>query len=121
LVDKAWALERQFWDETLKGRAGAFYARHMTSDGYVVFPSGVVERPDLIARWESHVPLREYTLSEPRLLLVDGESVLVHYRMTADGEWLPNYQALVTSLYTAEGDSWALIMRQHTPEAPFAF
>jgi hypothetical protein len=93
----------------------------MTADGYTVFPHGVVERDELIARWNSHEPLKEYQLSEPRLLLVDGESVLVHYHVTADGSWLPGYRAFVTALYIWEGDNWALVMRQHTPEADFAF
>jgi hypothetical protein len=120
-MDKAWELERRFWDEMREGRAGAFYARHMTADGYTVFPDGVMERDDLILRWNSHEPLREVKLSEPRLQLVDGSSVLVNYRMYADGDWLPNYRAWVTSLYTWEGDDWALVMRQHTPESDFAF
>jgi hypothetical protein len=120
-MDQAWKLEQHFWEELSAGRAGAFYAKHMTADGYVVLPSGVVDRDNLIARWEGREPLREYSLSEPRLLLVDGGSVLVHYHAVADGEWLPNYRAWMTALYTWEGAGWALVFRQHTPEAPFAF
>ncbi|TQS40204.1 hypothetical protein [Cryptosporangium phraense] len=118
-MDQAWKLEQHFWEELNEGRAAGFYARHMTSDGYVVLPSGVVERDDLIVRWEQHEPLT-YELSEPRLLLVDG-NVLVHYRVTADGSWLPDYKAYITSMYTWEGGEWALVFRQHTPEAEFAF
>ena len=120
-MDEAWKLERQFWDELGNGGASGFYARHMTADGYVVLPSGVVERQDLIDRWKSHEPLRQVELSPPRLLLVDGGSVLVHYHVACDGEWLPNYRAWVTSLYTWEGAGWSLVFRQHTPETEFAF
>jgi len=118
-MDQAWKLEQHFWQELSEGRAAGFYARHMTSDGYVVLPTGVVDRDQLIARWEGHEPLT-YELSEPRLLLVDG-SVLVHYHATADGSWLPNYRAWVTSLYIWEGSGWSLAFRQHTPEGQFAF
>jgi hypothetical protein len=120
-MDEAWKLEQQFWGELTAGDAAGFYARHMTADGYVVLPTGVVERQELISRWSAHEPLREYQLSEPRLLLVDGASVLVNYRVHCDGEWLPNYRAWITSLYTWEGAGWALVYRQHTPEAAFPF
>ena len=78
-MDQAWKFEQHFWEELSEGRAAGFYARHMTSDGYVVLPTGVVERDQLIARWEQHEPLT-YELSGPRLLLVEG-NVLVpaHY------------------------------------------
>ena len=118
-MDQAWKLEQHFWQELSEGRAAGFYARHMTSDGYVVLPTGVVGRDELISRWEQHEPLT-YQLSEPRLLLVEG-NVLVQYHAVADGSWLPNYRAWITSLYTWEGADWALVFRQHTPEAPFAF
>jgi hypothetical protein len=120
-MDHAWELEQHFWEELKVGKAGAFYARHMTADGYVVLPTGVIPRSDLVSRWDAHEPLREYGLSKPNLLLVDSGSVLVHYHATADGEWLPNYRAWITSLYTWEGDDWALVFRQHTPEAAFPF
>jgi hypothetical protein len=121
-MDEAWKLEQQFWEDLTHGEGAAgFYARHMTSDGYVVLPSGVVDRTELIDRWERHEPLREYELSEPRLLLVDGGSCLVHYFVACDGAWLPNYKAFITSLYTWEGAGWALVFRQHTPQGEFAF
>ncbi|GAA3385294.1 hypothetical protein [Cryptosporangium minutisporangium] len=119
-MDQAWKLERHFWEELSEGRAGGFYARHMTADGYVVLPNGVMNRDELIVRWEQHEPLT-YELSEPRLLLVDGGSVLIQYHASADGSWLSNYRAWITSLYTWEGADWALVFRQHTPEGPFAF
>jgi len=120
-MDQAWALEQQLWEAVGSGGAGAFYARHMTSDGFIVLPGVVIDRNELIARWNTHQPLREYTLSEPRMVMVDGESVLISYRVTADAEWLPKYRAQVTALYTWSGGEWALAFRQHTPDGEVEF
>ena len=122
-MDEAWRLEQELWEAVSSGGASAFYARHMTTDGFIVVPGAVLERHELIMRWETQKPLREYTLSEPRLVLVDGSSVLITYRVVADGEWLPNYHAQITALYTWIGGEWALAFRQHTPDSddPFPF
>jgi hypothetical protein len=122
-MDEAWRLEQELWEAVSTGTASAFYARHMTADGFIVLPGAVVERHDLIMRWETREPLREYKLSEPRMVMVDGEGVLITYRVIADGEWLPNYRAQIAALYTWSGGEWALAFRQHTPDgdAPFPF
>jgi hypothetical protein len=120
-MDQAWELEQELWKAVSSGDAGAFYARHMTSDGFIVLPGIVIDRNELILRWNSHEPLREYTLSEPRLVMVDGDTVLISYRVVADSEWLPDYRAQVTALYTWSGGEWALAFRQHTPDSETRF
>ena len=120
-MDQAWALERELWDAVSTGGASNFYARHMTTDGFVVLPGAVLDRHQLILNWEKQEPLREHSLSEPRLVMVDGDSVLITYRVYADGEWLPNYHAQVTALYTWVGGEWALAFRQHTPDGETTF
>jgi hypothetical protein len=122
-MDEAWRLEQELWQAVSTGRGGAFYARHMTADGFIVLPGAVIDRHELMLRWDKHEPLREYSLSEPRLVMVDGDSVLITYRVIADGEWLPNYRAQISALYTWIGGEWALAFRQHTPDGdhPFPF
>jgi hypothetical protein len=122
-MDQAWRLERESWEAVSSGAAGAFYAHHMTTDGFIVLPGRTVDRNELILRWEKHEPLDSYELSEPRMVLVDGESVLISYRVAAEGAWLPGYRAQITSLYTWVGKEWALAFRQHTPDSedPFPF
>jgi hypothetical protein len=117
-MDQAWELEKEFWKESGAGSAGTFYRRHMISDGYVVTPSGVVSRDELISMWESHPAVRSYDLSEPRFTLVDGSNVLLTYHVTMDADWLPDYAAYMTAMYTWEGSGWALAVRTHTPVAP---
>ena len=123
MPDEAWELEREFWAAVGTGDAGGFYRRYMTSDGFVVVPGALVDRQDLITRWDGHQPLRSYQLDEPRTLVVNGESILVSYSVVADADWIPDYRARVTALYTREGNGWALTFRQHTPHPaePFPF
>src|SRR5215210_7276037 len=102
-MDQAWELEKEFWKESSAGSAGSFYQRHMIADGYVVIPSGVVSRDELISKWNSHRPVTSYDLSEPRFTLVDGSNVLLTYHVKMDAEWLPDYEAHMTALYTWEG------------------
>jgi hypothetical protein len=122
-VDQAWRLEPELWKALSSGSASAFYAQHMTSDGYIVLPGAVIDRNELILGQDRREPLREYSLSEPRLVMVDGDSVLITYRVAADGEWHPDYHGQITALYTWIGGEWALAFRQHTPDGvtPFPF
>jgi hypothetical protein len=120
-MDQAWELEQEFWKETSVGNAGGFYQRHMIAEGYVVIPSGVVSRDELIAKWNQHLPVTSYELSEPRFTLVDGSNVVLNYHVRMSADWLPDYAAWMTALYTWEGAGWALAVRTHTPEAAFPF
>jgi uncharacterized protein DUF4440 len=121
-MDQAWELEKEFWKESSAGTAGNFYQRHMIADGYVVIPSGVVSRDELIAKWNSHRPVRSYDLSEPHYTLLEGGSnVILTYHVKMDSEWLPQYEAHMTAVYTWEGGGWALAVRTHTPVASFTF
>ena len=122
-MDEAWRLEQDLWESMGSGNGSNFYARHMTADGFIVLPGVVIDRHELMLRWNDQAPLREYTLSTPRLVMVDSDSVLITYRVVADGESLPNYRAQITALYTWIGGEWALAFRQHTPDGdhPFPF
>jgi hypothetical protein len=120
-MDQAWKLEQTFWEESRTGNAAAFYRRHMITEGYVALPSGIVTRDELVTRWDDHRPLRAYELSEPRFMLVDGSNLLITYGARADAEWLPDYVALMTALYTWEATGWSLAVRTHTPTSSFPF
>ena len=120
-MDQAWQLEQDFWKESSAGSAGGFYRRHMIAEGFVVIPSGVVSRDELISKWDKHLPVRSYELSEPRFTLLDGSNVIISYHVTMDAEWLPEYSAFMTAMYTWEGAGWALAVRTHTPSGDFSF
>jgi hypothetical protein len=120
-MDEAWKLEQEFWREASAGTAGSFYQRHMITEGYVVIPSGVVSRDELASTWSQHRPIPTYELSDPRFALLDGPNVIISYHVDMDVDWLPQYSAWVTAVYTWEGNGWALATRAHTPAGPFSF
>jgi hypothetical protein len=122
-MDQAWKLEQESWEAARSGRSGEFFARHMTTDAFVVMPGTLISRDRLILGWGDRKPLDRYQLAEPKMVLVDGESVLISYRVSAHAEWLPDYEAQVSALYTWSGGEWALAFRQHTPDGqtPFEF
>jgi hypothetical protein len=116
-MDQAWKLEEEFWRVSTSGGVAAYYARVLAADAFVVVPGGVLEREDLLRQWEDRPPWSDYTLSESRLVLVNGETVVISYRVQArdkDGEV---YRARVSSVYVWAGSGWALTLRQHTPES----
>jgi hypothetical protein len=114
-MDQAWALEEEFWQAGASGRISEFYAKVLTSDAFVVAPGQVLLRHDLLYMWLDRAPWDSYELTDRRDLLVNGETALLSYRIVASSQDTPDYQALVSSLYTWVG-GWALVFRQHTPD-----
>jgi hypothetical protein len=119
-MDQAWALEEEFWQAGASGRTAEFYAKVLTSDAYVVVPSGILLRDDLLHMWHERAPWDRYELLERRGQLVNGETVLLSYRLVASSLSTPDYRARVSSLYTWVS-GWALVFRQHTPEIGVTF
>ena len=120
-MDQAWALEQAFWKEAAEGNPTAFYARHMTADGFVVLPNRIVSRNELLSRWPELETVRSYDLSDPSFTLLEGGNVVITYHLAAEANWLAKYEAIVTALYTWGVQSWQLIFRAHTPKGSFPF
>lgn len=114
-MDEAWRLEEEFWQAGASGRVHAYYARVLTSDAFVVIPGEVLTREELMRQWDHRSPWDSWTLYDRRTALVNGETVVLSYRVTARSADVPLYRAHVSSVYTWVGQ-WALALRQHTPE-----
>jgi hypothetical protein len=113
-VDQAWQLEQESWAAAAAGEAAAYYAKIMTDDAFVVLPDRVLDRDEVL---DGGVPpWSSYELEEPRLSLLDGETVLVSYRVAADRPGAGGYRGQVTSLYAWSDGGWALTFQQHTPD-----
>ena len=118
-VDEAWKLEEEFWQAGVSGRVHEYYARVLAVDAFVVVPGHVLVREDLLRQWDDRAAWAHYSLSESRIVLVNGETVVLTYRVNAqqiDGD---AYRARVSSMYTWVG-GWALAFRQHTPDPGLA-
>ena len=113
-MDQAWQLEEQFWAAGAAGDVQDHYAHVLTSDAFVVVPGAVLQREDLMQEWEDRTPWKDYEFTERRTVLVNGETVVLSYRVAATG---PDgvYRARVSSVYTWV-TGWALAFRQHTPD-----
>jgi len=114
-VDEAWKLEEQFWHAGTAGRVHEYYARVLAADAFVVIPGHVLVREDLLRQWDERAAWSQYELSERRIVLVNGETVVLTYRIEAEQTDGSAYQARVSSMYTWVG-GWALAFRQHTPD-----
>jgi hypothetical protein len=116
-MDQAWQLEEDFWRAGATGGADvrAHYARVLTSDAFVVVPGQVLAREELLRQWDDRAPWQRYAIEDRRAVLVNGETVLLSYRVSASSPDTPAYVARVSSVYTWEG-GWVLAFRQHTPD-----
>lgn len=114
-IDQAWQLEEQFWAAGATGQVPDYYARVLTADAFVVVPGAVLRREDLIRAWDDRDPWQEYELVDRRDVLVNGETVVLSYRVRASVPGGEAYRAQVSSVYTWV-TGWALAFRQHTPD-----
>lgn len=114
-MDQAWQLEEQFWAAGSSGGVPDYYARVLTTDAFVVVPGAVLGREDLIRQWDDRSPWKDHELTERRNVLVNGETVVLSYRVTATSSDGSTYAARVSSVYTWV-TGWALAFRQHTPD-----
>jgi hypothetical protein len=119
-VDQAWALEEEFWAAGVSGHVHDYYARVLAADAFVVVPEHVLLRDDLLRQWDDRAAWQDYALTEHRIVLVNGETVVLTYRVEAQQVNGEPYRARVSSLYTWVGRGWALAFRQHTPDAGVA-
>jgi hypothetical protein len=106
-----WDLEARFWTD------GAESARGMTAKNAVFvfpFPAGILRgdalwrERDVAQRWRSVV------MNERFVSLKDDIAVLA-YRVTAERGGDPIYEALCTSTYLRDDDTWLRLSHQQTP------
>ncbi len=114
-MDQAWACEEDFWQAGIEGRTVDHYARVLAADAFVVVPDHLLDRDDLVQQWHERVAWAEYTLSERRDVLINGETAVLSYRVRARQTDGHVYRARVSSVYTWVA-GWALAFRQHTPD-----
>jgi hypothetical protein len=116
VVDEAWKLEEEFWAAGKSGHVHQYYARVLAADAFVVVPGHVLVREDLLRQWQERAAWEQYSLSEQRIVMVNGETVVLTYRVNAQQSDDTPYRARVSSMYTWVGGGWALAFRQHTPD-----
>ena len=114
-MDQAWECEEDFWRAGVEGRVAEHYAHVLAADAFVVVPDHVLDRDDLVQQWNERAAWAEYSLSERRDVLINGETAVLSYRVQARQTDGNVYRARVSSVYTWVA-GWALAFRQHTPD-----
>jgi hypothetical protein len=114
-VDEAWQLEEGFWKAGTSGAVQDYYAMVLAADAFVVVPGRVMSRDDLLRQWDDRAPWTEYALTERRIVLVNGETVVLSYCVAARDAEDREYRARVSSVYTWVA-RWVLAFRQHSPD-----
>ncbi|MGY9047658.1 hypothetical protein P775_07095 [Puniceibacterium antarcticum] len=106
-----WDQEEHFWTQ------GAQSARNMTAKNAVFvfpYPAGILQgdslwrEADVAQRWRSVV-------MSDRFLSQQGNVAALAYRVSAERGDLPVYDALCTSTYVKDDDTWLRLSHQQTP------
>lgn len=105
-----WDLEERFWTQ------GADSSRHTTAKGAVFvlpYPAGILQgdalwrEKDIAKRWRSVVMSERYVSRQ------DNITVLA-YRVSAEHGGEPIYEALCTSTYLKDDDTWVRLSHHQT-------
>jgi hypothetical protein len=108
-------LEEAGWRE-LGGIDGpAYYWEHMAGDGLMVVPGAVLTKEQAIEAMAAAPPWSWFRITQPRLLRLGADAVVVVYEARAQRDGQPEYRALVSSTYTRGNDAWELAVHQLTP------
>jgi hypothetical protein len=120
-MDQAWQVEQEFWQDSATQGPQGWCARYMATEGFIVLPNRVVSRDEAIHGWKDRPPIQSWSVSEPTFTVIEGGNLVISYQVHLDADWLPDYNAFITSLYVWGTDSWLLICRTHTPRGEFPF
>ncbi len=109
--DTLWDLEECFWTK------GAQSARAMTAENAVFvfpYPAGILQgdslwrEADVAQRWRSVV-------MSDRFLSQHDNIAVIAYRVSAERNGAPIYEALCTSTYLRDDGTWLRLAHQQTP------
>ncbi|RVU36985.1 hypothetical protein EOI86_16995 [Hwanghaeella grinnelliae] len=103
-------MEERFWTE------GADGARHMTAEnGVIVFPypAGILHGADVWREKNVAQRWRSVEMSE-RYISIQDKIAILAYSVAADRGDEPTYEALCTSTYLKDDDTWLRLTHQQT-------
>jgi hypothetical protein len=108
-------LEHDAWQSLVDGRGRAHFAQVLDGDGLVVgLGSGPATGEDALDRLGGRA-WSWFRLRGPRSVALGSDAASISYRVVARRDFDVEYQALVASIYRRHGDSWRLVVHQHTP------
>ncbi|MBK0420414.1 nuclear transport factor 2 family protein [Leucobacter sp. CSA1] len=110
-------LEHRGWSSLCDGTGADFYGRIMTESGVMVLAHGeVFDRGAVEDSLRDAPAWRSYEIADERLIsLSDDQAILVYTGRAYRDEEEPAFVALMSSVYTRDGDEWRLALYQQTP------
>lgn len=111
--DVLWDQEERFWTQ------GAESARILSAKNAVFvfpYPTGILQGDALWREAEVAQRWRSVVMSK-RLVTREENIAALAYRVSAERDDMPIYQALCTSTYLKDDDKWLRLTHQQTPVA----
>ena len=112
-------LEEESWQTLSSKEAGAaqkFYNSLLTDDAVMVFPGGMlIEGKAKILESFAAQPWKSFRFEGQHVVKLSENVGAVVYKVTAQRGGNDPYTALISSVYTRDGDRWKLALHQQTP------
>ncbi len=106
-------IEKQAW-EAADARDVAFYREYLSQEALIVSPSGVLDKEGILRDIaENPRELPAYTISDPKIVPLGGESGVLAYTVSLGG-----YMLFVSTVYTRSDGRWRAAFHQRTPASP---
>jgi hypothetical protein len=118
LTDALLELEHQGWQALCDGTGAAFYGEIMTEDAVMILAHGYsLDRDAVVASLEQAPTWNSYTITEPTVLRLGADDVILRYTGTGRRGDDPEFVALMASVYSRIDGTWRLVHYQQTPRA----
>ncbi|MFN2201604.1 MAG: nuclear transport factor 2 family protein [Caldilineaceae bacterium] len=111
-------LEVQGWQAlTEEGDAARdFYESVLREDAVMLFPGGIrLQGKDEILASFAAQPWQSFQFQEMQVISLLAEAGVVVYWVAAQRADTEPYEALISSTYVRDGDTWKLALHQQTP------
>jgi hypothetical protein len=107
-------LEDEMWRANREGD-GSFYDRVLRDDALVVSKYGVAGKAAIVPGVSKNEnPYVKTVLSDRKVLPITPDSALVTYRVAVTNDAGVTFEALATSVYAREGDTWRSVFHQQS-------
>jgi hypothetical protein len=115
LLDQVLAMERAVWDALVAGDGAADGA--LLAPGFLgVYPTGFAGRADHVAQLAAGPTVRDYRLSDARVLPLGPDHALLAYRADYRRAGAERAETMfVASVWQRAGRAWVNLFSQDTP------
>lgn len=109
-------LEHRGWRSLCDGTGAQFYANIMTQDAVMILAHGfALDRQAVIGSLEHAPPWDSYDITDPTIVALGKEQVILRYTGTGRRRGEPDFLALMGSVYVRVDGVWQLAHYQQTP------